>query len=138
MIVLWICLGVVAAVFLWIVVYTCPWAPWNQPDRETKQKEPASEVGTIRIVEKMDEDGEEYYIAEGYGHGYKTPDGDLRWRCLHIEALSDDDHRPRFATEVEAQQAANGEIDRRRAEKEAAALKAKRKAHHKVMGEFKP
>ena len=117
--------------------------------REAKSKGP--EEGTIRIVEKMDEDGETYYIVERY-EGSKVWKVFLRherdW-SVYSEAVRVR-QKPiavatglwfidtQFATVEDAQTAANERVEEDRADEATEAEKAKKKAHHKVMGEFKP
>ena len=100
-------------------------------------KERLPEVGTIRIVEKMDKDGSVYYVADIYVHRIVWRDGYnhfvRRWEELAFRGFA-----KKFGTVEEAQAAANAEMDRRRAEKDAQAEKERKENYMKVMGEFKP
>ena len=100
--------------------------PWERLKRTEKPK-PGPEVGTIRIVEKMDKAGTVYYTAEWFHatHGW------WRWRTPDSDPIHED-------TPEEAQQEANDEEDRCRVAAEEKAELRRRAEHHKVMGEFKP
>ena len=103
------------------------WA-WHYFNKKKKSpKERRSEIGTIRIVEKMREDESVYYIAERYDWYY----GSLQWAQYPLES-------GRFDTPEEAQEAANTEFEKEQKKAEKKAEKKRRANYEKVMGEFKP
>ncbi len=107
---------------------------WSRERREKPEKQPKGpEVGTIRIVEKMDEDGEAYYTALQYRWG----NYEVFWAPLR-EKVGIDSMAIKRPTAEEAQEAANAELDRREAETEAYEESERRRNYVKVMGEFKP
>ena len=110
------------------------WEPWLVK-RKKKKESKGSEVGTIRIVEKMDKDGKEYYVVWYFNRGYPDNDDKLSWKNLWMPGGDCPMH---FCSVDEAQIAANAEIDRREAVIKEDVERKKRAAHHKIMGEFKP
>ena len=102
------------------------WA-WHYFNKKKKSpKERRSEIGTIRIVEKMRDDESVYYIAKRYDWYY----GSLQWAQYPESG--------RFDTPEEAQEAANTEFEKEQKKAEKKAEKKRRANYEKVMGEFKP
>ncbi len=133
--------AIAVAYFVWFIAAGFETPPetferWHE-ERHQDDKPKSPELGTIRLVEKMDENGEVYYVVRIHARWFNSTmhQSRLRWEELlsHCAGSSET-----FGTVEEAQEAANVEIDRRKAEKEAKADKAKRAAHHEIVGEFKP
>ena len=124
----------------WYYLITEEW-PWQTIKRwcekEKPNNEPEPEVGTIRIVEKMDKDENFYYIAvrfEMAGSGNNMDNG-KDWVKI----------TGGYSTPQMAQEAANAIVDREREaerkkeERQKQRAEEKRRAEYsKVMGEFKP
>ena len=112
-----------------VVIGCWPWDCGKEREPKVKKpKEKGPEPGTIRIIEKMDEDGEVYYVAERAA----GTNGDVWW------PMSDDYGMISGKTPESVQQKANDEMQRRKEYAVEQEELRRRAAHHKVMGEFKP
>ena len=117
---------------------------WIRDKKKASPKERQPEVGTIRIVEKMRDDESVYYIAEEYGWRGGEYARHLTW----AEMQFGERHKApngyyfgvlmKFDTPEEAQQRANDEVSRYRAEDAARLKQERRRNYANVMGEFKP
>ena len=99
--------------------------------REWKTKLPQLFKWCFDCVEKMDKDGEVYYVAEKYSAGWSKDYG-----CKWVEEWGR--ITSEYDTLIEAQEAANIEVEKERKKAEKKAEKERRDAYAKVMGEFKP
>ncbi len=99
---------------------------WRDQAKRKTPKEEGPEIGTVRIVEKMDADGEVYYI-------YSIHSGSL-WR----DCVGEDEDRNGWPTPEAAQEAANAHVDEENEKAAKRAVQRERRGHSVVIGEFKP
>lgn len=150
-----IALFVIVFFVIWVLVTYCyghDWEfSWDTIERKRKEKEKRKKkkanwkemkkkVGNIHIVEKVNENGSIYYIAERFEtnpYGYKWEifmftGEEKKWKDSYGGEHSANEKIPiKYDTSKEAQEAANEKL-------EEMGRKENARTYHKVVGEFTP
>lgn len=128
--------------------------PWQtlkrQADERHEEERERRLVGTIRIVEKLNNESEPYYTVEIFDLSYDplgSPRHRLQWRPYITDPPIEHQRRPwfdisplatRFDTSELAQAAANKKFDEDAEAKQRSTEWRKRENYKKVMGTFRP